>query len=373
VSGFKAVDSDDDSGVVETFVSLTGLKDNVNDIIEPGAYGKSLKERTPKGVWHHTWQQPISRTVQIKELLPGDPELPKVLRDGSPWPDGAGALYVKTLFNLKTQRGRDAYEDVKFFGDQQEWSIGYNVPKGGATTDTKTGVRHIHNLDLYEYSPVLFGAMPSAHTASVKDAQMAYKALNNAGDETNYDLPTDDDDDWEPVYVGGSDDTSDEEKVWGFLDDEGYFTKAEAVTLSAAQATRLTRAATALIELLRDSTMEIPAPKGNAPRTRNEDDGEDRSLRDLVAEAFGEDNEDVLNAADAFDDAWHNGDGEGMESAASDIADAVEEDGNVDPTDITDYLQNAFDDVNESEGDDEEDTEKKVVIDITEFKDVLSD
>lgn len=175
LAGYSEVDPS--TGVVETIVSVTGVVDNVNDIIEPGAYAKSLEQRLPKGIWSHDWNQPLSRTLDIKELLPGDSELPETLPDGSPWPSEAGALKVKTEFNLKTARGRDAYEDVKFFGRDQEWSIGYNVPVGGANIDTKTGIRHIHSLDLYEYSPVLFGAMPLARTTSVKSAQLAYKSL----------------------------------------------------------------------------------------------------------------------------------------------------------------------------------------------------
>lgn len=168
---------DDGAGVVEALVAVTGIKDRVNDIILPGAFQKSLAARTPKGVWHHNITDSVSRTEEIKELAPGDPDLPETLPNGEPWPSEAGALKVKTRFNLKTQRGRDAYEDVKFFGTDQEWSIGYSVPTGGATIDRKSGVRKISTLDLFEYSPVLFGAMPNARTVSVKSAQEAHKVV----------------------------------------------------------------------------------------------------------------------------------------------------------------------------------------------------
>lgn len=164
------------NGIIEAIVSITGMKDNVDDVILPGAYEKSLVKRTPKGVWHHSWTDPIAKTHEIKELRPGDPLLPDALPDGSPWPSGAGALYVKMEFNLKTDKGRNAYEDVKFFGDSQEWSIGYKVPEKKAYR--RNGIRYITELDLYEYSPVLFGAMSSARTTTVKDAQLAYKSLN---------------------------------------------------------------------------------------------------------------------------------------------------------------------------------------------------
>lgn len=175
VCGFKVLNESD--GIVEAFVSVTGVKDRVNDIIEPGAYEKTLAEREPKGVWSHAWDTPVSRTLEAKELMPGDPDLPKNLPNGEAWPKGAGALRIKTQFNLGTQRGREAYSDVTFFGSKQEWSIGYQVPVGGSQIDSKTGVRRIQTLDLFEYSPVLFGAMPSARTNTVKDAQLAFKTI----------------------------------------------------------------------------------------------------------------------------------------------------------------------------------------------------
>lgn len=156
--------SDPETGIVEAYVSVTGVVDNVNDIIQPGAYTKTLEKRTPKGVWSHDWNTPISKALDVKELLPGDPNLPEHFSNGEKWDKSAGALYVKMQFNMKTQRGRDAFEDVVFYGDQQEWSIGYNVPQGEAVKDKDTGIRHIKSLELFEFSPVLFGAATQART-----------------------------------------------------------------------------------------------------------------------------------------------------------------------------------------------------------------
>lgn len=187
VAGLK---SNDDEGIVEAIVSVTGIVDNVNDIIEPGAYEKTLATRKPKGVWHHAWDKAVAKTLDIKELMPGDPNLPSKLPNGQPWPKEAGALMVKMQFNIDGDRGKQAYSDVKFFDDEQEWSIGYNVPQGGSQVESKSGIRRIRHLDLYEYSPVLFGAMPNARTqATVKDIQMAFKSLgmNQFGTETKHD------------------------------------------------------------------------------------------------------------------------------------------------------------------------------------------
>lgn len=174
VSGFKVLDAA--QGIVEAIVSVTGVQDQVKDVIEPGAYAKTLKARTPKGAWAHDWAQPVSKTLSAVELMPGDRRLPAKTRNGDPWPAEAGGLLITTQFNLKTQRGAEAFADAEFFGDEQEWSIGYGVPIGGAKVD-KSGVRTIKELDLFEYSQVLFGAMPLTSTVGVKDAQEAYRRL----------------------------------------------------------------------------------------------------------------------------------------------------------------------------------------------------
>lgn len=166
---------DEGNGIVTAYVSITGVEDNVGDVIEAGAYKRTLTKRTPKGVWGHQWLTPTSKTLAADELPPGHPDLPAKLSDGTPWPKEAGALRIKMQFNLDTKRGREAYSDVQFFGDQQEWSIGYTVPAGASFKDNK-GIRHIKDLDLFEYSPVLFGANSHARTAvSVKELQFAKK------------------------------------------------------------------------------------------------------------------------------------------------------------------------------------------------------
>ncbi len=159
VAGVKVLS--DEEGIVEAFVAGIGNKDSVGDIIQPGAFVDSLKERTPKGCWSHQWEIPVSRTLEIREVLPGEPSLPQKMQSR-----GVGGLYVKTQFNLETQRGREAFSDVKFFGDESEWSIGYRVEEQEYSKDLKANL--LHKIELYEYSPVLFGANSLTSTVSVK-------------------------------------------------------------------------------------------------------------------------------------------------------------------------------------------------------------
>lgn len=162
VSDVRNVDSAD--GIVEAIVSVTNIVDSVNDIIVPGAYKNTLKKRNPKGVWSHDTNIPVAKTLRVEELMPGDNRLPTDLLAKN-----AGALLVKMQFNLNTSRGRDAFHDVQFFGPEQEWSIGYAVGEGKSVTDSKSGIREIKELELYEYSPVIFGAAPHTRTLDVKD------------------------------------------------------------------------------------------------------------------------------------------------------------------------------------------------------------
>ncbi|MEV8634258.1 HK97 family phage prohead protease [Streptosporangium sp. NPDC051023] len=180
-AGAELLEADDETGVVEAIVSVTGIVDSDDDIITPGVYAESLARRRPKGLFAHDWKQWASRTENIEEWLPGDPRLPKTTRNGRPWPTEAGGLYVRTRYNLDTTSGRDAYHHVKFYSQsgECEWSIGYRVPKGKGVRG-KDGVRRITGIDLFEYSPVLFGANSETGTLSFKAAEIS------EGDEGDY-------------------------------------------------------------------------------------------------------------------------------------------------------------------------------------------
>jgi 2'-5' RNA ligase len=168
VAGAAAFEGD---GIVTAIVSVTGVVDEVDDIIEPGAYAETLRKRLPKVCWHHSWEHPIGKVLWIEELMPGDPRLPSKTRDGQPWPAEAGALVAKMQMNMKSERGREAYSAIKFYSEsgECEYSIGYKVPQGKSTRDGK-GIRHIKVMDLFELSFVLFGAHTMTGTLALKAA-----------------------------------------------------------------------------------------------------------------------------------------------------------------------------------------------------------
>lgn len=170
-------------GTSRAIAAVTGVEDDVGDVILPGAFTETLRKRPVKPVFSHEWKDPIGVCRLTEEWMPGDPRLPKYTLMGEPWPAAAGALVSDVAFNMKTTRGRDVYEQVKQWhedGGGAQWSIGYTVPKGGATK--RSGVRIIHKLDLYEVSPVLHGAHPLTMSLQVKgspagfEGGMEYKA-----------------------------------------------------------------------------------------------------------------------------------------------------------------------------------------------------
>lgn len=155
-------------GIVRAIFAVTGVVDEVQDLILPGAFTRTLATRRVKSVWHHSWKDPVGSVLEVEEWLPGDPRF-ATIPDGSVWPREAGALVATVQFNMGTSWGRDAYGQVKQWHEngEAEFSIGYKVTPGGASK-RHDGVRIIHDLDLYEVSPVLHGAHPLTRSLEVK-------------------------------------------------------------------------------------------------------------------------------------------------------------------------------------------------------------
>ena len=163
---FKAISGqigvDKAEGIVEAFVSGLGNKDSVGDIVVPGAFKGSLMRRKPRVVWGHDWNQPIGKVLEMYEVGPKDPRLPEKMRKA-----GIGGLYAKVQFNLNTERGREAFANVAFYGKDQEWSIGYKTITADYDAERQANV--LKEVELYEVSPVLHGANQLTGTISVKD------------------------------------------------------------------------------------------------------------------------------------------------------------------------------------------------------------
>lgn len=169
---FKAIPGqfniDEAQGVVECFVAGIGNRDSVGDVLIPGAFTESLKRRKPRVVWGHNWNDPIGKVLEIYEVGPGDTRLPQKMKSA-----GIGGLYARVQFNLNSEKGKEAFANIAFFGQEQEWSIGYKTLD--SIHDPALQANILKEVELYEVSPVLHGANQLTGTISVKSDETSEK------------------------------------------------------------------------------------------------------------------------------------------------------------------------------------------------------
>ena len=210
---FKAIPGqfniDEAQGMVECFVAGIGNRDSVGDVLIPGAFTESLKRRKPRVVWGHNWNDPIGKVLEIYEVAPNDPRLPMKMKAA-----GIGGLYARVQFNLNSEKGREAFANVAFFGQEQEWSIGYKTLD--AIHDPALKANILKEVELYEVSPVLHGANQLTGTISVKSDETAEKCGPGMGMMGQPRMPMtsmpqvvvvrqqdDDEDDEKPIFSEG--------------------------------------------------------------------------------------------------------------------------------------------------------------------------
>jgi HK97 family phage prohead protease len=155
VYGLKVLDSA--QGIVEAFVAVFNNVDQSNERIKLGSCAASISKKMPKVAWGHNWERPIGKTLEAREIPPGDPLLPDEIR-------ALGGLYVKGQLNLGVQDGRDALAHLDF-GSVDEFSIGYKILKSQAAND---GATDLLELKIYEWSPVLIGCNEETALVSLK-------------------------------------------------------------------------------------------------------------------------------------------------------------------------------------------------------------
>ena len=159
-SSIKAYDDEDEDknyGTFEGYGSVFGNKDLGNDVIESGAFAKSLKRRKPQNVkllYQHKSDMPIGVFDEIRE-------------------DDHG-LVVKGRLALKTQAGAEAYELLKM-GALDGLSIGFRVNPKEVSYDKRGNKRIIKEVDLMEVSLVTFPMNPQATVRSVKGEEISIR------------------------------------------------------------------------------------------------------------------------------------------------------------------------------------------------------
>lgn len=133
-----------DGSEIEGYASVFGNLDSYKDIVEKGAFSKTIKRRKPKMLWQHRQDMPIGIWEVAKE-------------------DDKGLL-VKGKF-ANTGGGNDAKELARM-GAVDGLSIGFAVKV--AEFDEKKGTRKLKEIDLFEVSLVTFPANDKATVTSVK-------------------------------------------------------------------------------------------------------------------------------------------------------------------------------------------------------------
>jgi HK97 family phage prohead protease len=130
---------------IEGYASLFGTTDQGGDIVEPGAYARSLGAgRRVKMLWQHDPREPIGTWDEVRE-------------------DGRG-LYVKGRLLDGVARAREAAALIEA-GAIDGLSIGYRTVR--ATRDEK-GRRHLAEVDLWEVSLVTFPMLDQARLAQAE-------------------------------------------------------------------------------------------------------------------------------------------------------------------------------------------------------------
>jgi HK97 family phage prohead protease len=144
----KDSETEDEYFKINAYGSTFGNTDLVNDVVEKGAFKKTLKKRMPKLLWGHNMRDvPIGIIDNIKE-------------------DDNGLLFEARL-PKDDAFVRDRLMPQIKIGSLNTFSIGYSVDL--AETNQKTGLRKLKEVSLYEISLVTFPANEKAVLQSYKN------------------------------------------------------------------------------------------------------------------------------------------------------------------------------------------------------------
>lgn len=154
-------DIDVKSRIVTGYLSAFGNVDSDNDIIEKGAFSKSINERFNDIFYlqQHDWSKPLGKFKKLVE-------------------DDKGLYFEGEIIN--TSFGED---QLKLYeaGIVKEHSIGFSTVKSEKGAN---GVRHIREIKLYEGSAVTLGANSSTpflgFKSSVNEVKDLYKKILKA-------------------------------------------------------------------------------------------------------------------------------------------------------------------------------------------------
>ena len=137
-------------GAIEGYASLFGAIDQARDMVMPGAFTHTLRQRGIRKVpmlFQHDPSEPVGIWLDLKEDFRG--------------------LYARGRLIPDVARGRELLALLKS-GAIDGLSIGYRTVR--ARIDPKTRVRALHQVDLWEISIVTFPLLDGARVTAVKQA-----------------------------------------------------------------------------------------------------------------------------------------------------------------------------------------------------------
>lgn len=137
-----------EDGTFSGYASLFGKTDLAKDVVEKGAFSRTIRNRGAGGVrmlFQHDPAEPIGAWLELFE-------------------DERG-LFVRGRLTPGVGRAREVLELMRV-GALDGLSIGFRTVK--ARKDARTGVRRIIEADLWEISVVTFPMLESARVESVK-------------------------------------------------------------------------------------------------------------------------------------------------------------------------------------------------------------
>lgn len=158
---FDLEEFDEEQGIFSGYAAVFGNIDNGGDIIEPGAFTKTIAENSDRVkilALHNDYDLPIGKPIELRE--------------------DAHGLYIKGKVS-DTATGRDIKTLLR---DRvlNEMSIGYDPVT--FDYDADTGVRHLREVKLWEVSIVTWAMNPEAVVTGYKAKEAANRAEQMADD-----------------------------------------------------------------------------------------------------------------------------------------------------------------------------------------------
>jgi uncharacterized protein len=138
-------------GIVEGYASLFGELDHARDMVMPGAFAASLRQRGLRRVpmlFQHDPAEPIGVWLDLNEDIRG--------------------LYARGRLIPEVVRARELLALLDA-GAADGLSIGFRAVQG--RVDPKTRIRRLYAIDLWEISLVTFPLPPGARVRAVKERQ----------------------------------------------------------------------------------------------------------------------------------------------------------------------------------------------------------